>query len=121
METLEALDRELNAIEGALWTAIHAELDEDFRELIVFATVPDDDPFEPTRLDTIFDTVERIIVSHIPSDIGVRDDRDTWWVSIHADDSFHSLIDGTSGGRGTPGRTNRGSDHVGPPNRDARD
>ena len=121
METLEVLEHELNAIEGAPWTSIHVELHGDFRELIVFATIPDDDPFEPARLDMIFDTVERVIVSHIPRDIGIRDDRDTWLVSIHADDPFRSLIDGISGGHGTPGKTNRGSDHVGPPNRGGRD
>lgn len=120
MEALEKLDRELNATEGAPWMAIHVELHDDFRELNVFATVLDDDPFEPTRLNMLFDTVERVIVSHIPGDIGVRDDRDTWSVIVNVDDSFRSLIDGISGGKGTPGRRNRGSDHVGPPSRDGR-
>lgn len=118
MQTLDAIDHELNAIGGALWTAIHVELHGDLRELIVFATLPDDDPFEQTRFDTIFDTVESVIVAHIPRDIGVRDDRDTWWVFVHADDPFRSPIDGISGGNGTPGKTNRGSDHVGPPDRE---
>ena len=120
METMESLEHEVRAIGGAPWTAIHVELHGNFRDLVVFVTIPDDDPFEPTRLDAIFDTVERAIVSRIPLDIGVRDDADTWSVSVHADDSFHLGIDFISGGMGLPGRTNRGSDDVGPPNREGR-
>jgi hypothetical protein len=34
--------------------------------MVVFATIPNDDPFERTRLDAIFDTIKKVIVAHIP-------------------------------------------------------
>jgi hypothetical protein len=116
MDTLEALERELKAIEGAPWTSVSTELHRDFREMEVFVTIPDDDPFEPSRLNAIFDAIEKVIVSHIPRDIGIRDDTSTWSVMISTDGD-NAPIDTIYGGQAIPSRTMRGSDKVGPPNR----
>ena len=92
-----------------------AELHERLRKLVVFVTIPNEDPFKPERLNRIFDTTERVIVAHVPGDIPIRDDGESWSVSVYTTND--DLIDGIMGGRKQPGRTERLSDGLGPPSR----
>ncbi|MDP9024103.1 MAG: hypothetical protein M3N13_01845 [Candidatus Eremiobacteraeota bacterium] len=117
-QTAQEITDELEAAnrENALWRALHIERHSDERELIVFVDIVDDDPFEPTRLDRIFDITERAIVTRIPSEIPIRDRRESWRVLVHTEGD-NALIDGIGGGEKVAARTMRLSDGLGPPNR----
>ena len=54
------IERQLADIDDKhhLWLHARTEFDENDDTLLIVLTIPDDDPFEPTRLDRIFDSVE---------------------------------------------------------------
>ncbi|MDQ6942625.1 MAG: hypothetical protein M3169_08950 [Candidatus Eremiobacteraeota bacterium] len=111
------IERELADIDARhhLWLRVRTELDEDDDTLLIIVTVPDDDPFEPTRLDRIFDSVESVIVSHMPHDFPIHEKRLAWLVIVQVPSG--DSIDSIEGGEKIAGRTARYSDHVGPPTR----
>jgi hypothetical protein len=98
-----------------LWLHARIEFDEDDDTLLIVVTVPDDDPFEPMRLDRIFDTVESVIVSHMPHDFPIHEKRPAWHVLVKVPSG--ARIDWIEGGENIAGRTSRYSDDVGPPTR----
>jgi hypothetical protein len=114
----DEIERELADIDERhhLWLHARTEFDEDDDTLLIVVTIPDDDPFEPTRLDRIFDSVESVIVSHMPHEFPINEGRYAWLVivEVSSGDSIDSI---RGGGEGTTGRTSRYSDHVGPPTR----
>ncbi len=116
-ETAGAVGRELENIgtSTGLWLNARTELHLEERQLVVFIVIPDVDPFEPSRLDRIFDTVERVVVGHIPHDILIHERGESWTVSV--DTPSGDLIDGIFGGEKIPTRTIRLSDGLGPPTR----
>jgi hypothetical protein len=118
-ETLEALRRELAALKDAPWTSLSVETDMNSYGVYVSVLIPDDDPFEPSRLDKIFDLAESLIVSRIPNEIGIHENNHTWTVSVHTEGD-RALIDYIWGGNKMPGRTERASDGLGPPDRQGR-
>jgi hypothetical protein len=109
--------RELGAVNEThhLWLRTRTEVDHDDGRLRVVVTMPDDDPFEPTRLARIFDTIESVIVSHMPHDLPIREDHWAWLVVVQVPSG--DSIDSIHGGEKIAGRTSRYSDHVGPPTR----
>ncbi len=111
------IERELADIDERhhLWLSARTELDADDDSLLIVVTIPDDDPFEPTRLDRIFDSVESVIVSHMPHDFPICEERPAWLVVVEVPSG--ASIDSTEGGEKIAGRTARYSDHVGPPTR----
>ena len=110
-DELDVLNRE-----NSLWRAFRIEWDADEPELIVFVEILDDDPFEPTRLDRIFDLVESVIVKRIPREIPIRDKGEPWRVYIQTEGD-RDTIDGIGGGEKVASRTSRLSAGLGPPNR----
>jgi hypothetical protein len=76
--------RELAAVNEThhLWLRTRTELDYDDERLRIVVTIPDDDPFEPTRLARIFDTIESVIVAHMPHDLQVHEDDEAWVVLV---------------------------------------
>ena len=78
------LERELADIDDKhhLWLHARTEVDEDDDTVLIVVTIPDDDPFEPTRLDRIFDSVESVIVSHMPHDLPINEGRYAWLVIV---------------------------------------
>jgi hypothetical protein len=117
--TANAIAHELRQSEAAragLWRGVRTELHLDDRQLVVFVEIEDIDPFEPSRLDRIFDIVEGVIVAHIPNEIPIREGGESWSVSVHTEGDF-ALIDGIHGGEKIASRTNRLSDGLGPPSR----
>jgi hypothetical protein len=118
MQTVERIEARLDELERGhpgLWLTTRIEVHLRGQELVVFVTIPDDDPFEPERLNRIFDEIEGVIVPLVPSEIPLRTNGDAWTIMVHTPD--HALIDGTNGGWGKPERTDRLSDGVGPPTR----
>jgi hypothetical protein len=115
IETMEKIARELKALPEPDWVRVHAELHLDGKELVVFAVVPNEDPFEPQRLDRIFEAVENVIARHVPAEIPIRRTGESWAVTVVTESN--DIIDGIMGGEGTPGRTDRLSDGLGPPSR----
>ena len=109
--------RELAAVNEThdLWLRTRTELDYDDERLRIVVTIPDDDPFEPTRLARIFDTIESVIVAHMPHDLPVNEDEEAWVVLVTVPSGAE--IDEIQGGEKIAGRTSRYSDHVGPPTR----
>ena len=81
-------------------------------DLLVQVFIPNGDAFEPTRLRRIFDVVEAVIVAHIPRDIPLLDDDESWAVFIETEGD-RAMIDSARGGREHPWRNDRGSDGVG--------
>jgi hypothetical protein len=111
------IERELADIDDKrhLWLHARIEFDEDDDTLLIVVTIPDDDPFEPTRLDGIFDTVESVIVSYMPHAFPIHEDGPAWLVIVQV--PSRDSIDSIRGGEQIAGRTSRYSDHVGPPTR----
>ena len=111
------IERELADIDERhhLWLRTRTELDYDDERLRIVVTIPDDDPFEPTRLARIFDTIESVIVAHMPHDLQVHEDDEAWVVLVKVPSGAD--IDEIEGGEKIAGRTSRYSDHVGPPTR----
>jgi hypothetical protein len=109
--------RELAAVNEThhLWLRTRTELDYDDERLRIVVTIPDDDPFEPTRLARIFDTIESVIFAHMPHDLQVHEDDEAWVVLVKVPSGAD--IDEIEGGEKIAGRTSRYSDHVGPPTR----
>jgi hypothetical protein len=95
-----------------LWLRVRTELDEDDDTLLIIVTIPDEDPFEPTRLDHIFDSVESVIVSYMPHDFPIHENGEAWLVIVEVPSGDD--IDSIKGGEKIAGRTSRYSDHVGP-------
>ena len=117
--TANAITRELGQSEAAstgLWLSVRTELHLDERQLVVFVKIADVDPFEPARLDRIFDIVESVIVAHMPHEIPIRERGESWAVLISTEGYF-ALIDAIEGGEKIATRTNRTSDGLGPPSR----
>jgi hypothetical protein len=108
------IERELAGIgdKRRLWLQTRTEFDEDDDTLLIVVTIPDDDPFEPTRLDRIFDSVESVIVSHMPHDFPIHEERPAWHVHVNVPSG--ARIDWIHGGENIAGRTLRYSDDVGP-------
>jgi hypothetical protein len=113
----DEIERELADIDKRqhLWLSARTELEEYDDTLLIVITIPDDDPFEPTRLDRIFDSVESVIVSHMPHDFPIHEKRLAWLVIVQVPSG--DSIDSIEGGEKIAGRTARYSDHVGPPTR----
>jgi hypothetical protein len=80
------IERELAGIgdKHRLWLQTRTEFDEDDDTLLIVVTIPDDDPFEPTRLDRIFESVESVIVSHMPHDFPIHEEGKAWLVCFAA-------------------------------------
>lgn len=114
VETINAIVAEIAARNRGLWIDVRGEILVYFDDhFVINVTIPDDDPFEPSRLNRIFDIAERVIVAHVPCDIPLRDDTETWTVRVETEGDRAS-IDVIWGGRKRPPRTERLSDGVGP-------
>jgi Ankyrin repeats (3 copies) len=113
-ETMKALERQLAARNRGLWLGTTVSGGYNFAEndVLVQVFIPDGDPFEPTRLRRIFDVVEAVIVAHMPRDIPILDDDESWVIYIETEGD-RAMIDSVQGGREHPWRNERGSDHVG--------
>jgi hypothetical protein len=111
--TLDAIVAELGARNPGLWIDAGSMYLIYFHVVAVELTIPDVDPFEPSRLQRIFAIAEDVVVKHIPHDIPIRDDTESWTVRIVAEGS-RAAIDVIMGGRRKASRNERLSVGIGP-------
>ena len=105
--------RELERRGDGLVRSVQPQVHHDGKELVLFVVIPDVDPFERSRLDRIFDLAEEIIVARIPHAIPIRDDAESWSVTVVNEEDWgkrFATIDAMYGGRMKPSRTTRLSD-----------